>query len=316
MSESAPLNPVARQAIAWWARLASGVAGQDEHAACAAWLAQDPAHRAAWERLQAIGSDARRVPSGLAHAALDAPRSAGRRAALRAAFSVAGVSVALWAAYRHAPWQRLLADHSTGVGERRTLTVAQGLSLTLNSDSAVRLRLGEREQGVDLLRGEMLVRSAPPDGAPPLRIDTGYGILSAQRALFDLRRGADDARVGVYEGSVQVLREEGPIHIAAGERAAFAERGQPRRRASDRDRLAWVDGLIVAKEWRLDEFAAYLAEQRVGVIRVAPSVAALRLSGVFPLDDAERALKTLEDVLPIAVIRRSAYWLQVEPRSV
>ncbi|MBR8652518.1 DUF4880 domain-containing protein [Achromobacter sp. Marseille-Q0513] len=307
------LDATARQAIGWWARLASGVASPDEHAACAAWLAQDPAHRAAWDRLQAIGRDARRVPSGLAHAALDAPASPARRAVLRNALSVAGVGVALWAGYRHAPWQRLLADHSTGLGERRTLAAAPGLSLTLNGDSA--LRLDVQARSVELLRGELLVRLEPQDGAPPLRVDTGHGILSATRAVFDLRRGERNARVGVYEGSVQIAREGGAIHISAGERAAFAERGQVRRRASDPDRLAWADGLVVAKDWRLDEFAAYLAAQRVGVIRVAPEVADLRLSGVFPLDDAERALRTLEDTLPIIVIRRTAYWLQVAPRE-
>ena len=87
------------------------------------------------------------------------------------------------------------------------------------------------------------------------------------------------------------------------------------RHASDPDRLAWVDGLVVAKDWRLDYFAQYLARQRVGMIRVDPAVAALRLSGVFPLDDAERALKALEPALPIVVTRHTQYWLQVGPRE-
>ena len=64
-----------------------------------------------------------------------------------------------------------------------------------------------------------------------------------------------------------------------------------------------------------DLFADYLARQRVGVIRVAPAVAGLRLSGVFPLDDAERALRALEPALPIVVTRHTQYWLQVGPRA-
>ncbi|MNR00065.1 fec operon regulator FecR [compost metagenome] len=52
------------------------------------------------------------------------------------------------------------------------------------------------------------------------------------------------------------------------------------------------------------------------MIRVDPAVAELRLSGVFPLDDAERALRALEPALPIAVTRHTQYWLQVGPREI
>ena len=46
-----------------------------------------------------------------------------------------------------------------------------------------------------------------------------------------------------------------------------------------------------------------------------PAVGGLRLSGVFPLDDAERALRALEPALPIVVSRHTQYWLQVGPRA-
>ena len=55
-----PSEAVVREAIAWWARLQSGVADAGDREACHAWLARDPAHRMAWERLDRIGRDARR----------------------------------------------------------------------------------------------------------------------------------------------------------------------------------------------------------------------------------------------------------------
>ncbi|KGD97073.1 iron dicitrate transport regulator FecR [Achromobacter sp. RTa] len=291
------------------------MAGPDERQACEAWLAQDPAHRQAWERLQRIGRDARRVPSALAHSALAASPPEGRRAVLRGLLALSGVAVTGWAGYRHAPWQRLAADLSTGIGERRAVAVADGLHITLNSDSAVRLSLGREARGIDLLRGEMLVRTEARPGVAPLRVDTGYGELRADAARFDLRRTGDGARVGVYEGSVQLLRAGAMTLAAAGERLAFSDYGEISRLPSDPDRLAWIDGMVVAKDWRLDEFARYLARQRVGMIRVDPAVAGLRLSGVFPLDDAERALKALEPALPISVTRHTRYLLWVGPRE-
>ncbi|WP_409558452.1 FecR domain-containing protein [Achromobacter sp.] len=311
-----PSDSVVRQAIVWWAKLQSGVADLRDQESCSAWLAEDPAHRLAWDRLQAIGQDARRVPSALAHTALNAPASRGRRAALRGMLSIAGVAVTGWAGYRHAPWQRLVADFSTDVGERRSLALADGLRVTLNSDTAVRVNVSGNARNIDLLRGEMLVAAELRPGIEALRVDTGYGELRAERARFDLRRTALGSRVGVYEGSVALLRHGVLTHVNAGERLAYADDAETRRGASDPDRLAWVDGMVVAKEWRLDDFAEYLARQRVGVIRVDPAVASLRLSGVFPLDDAERALKALEPALPITVTRHTQYWLQVGPREI
>ncbi|ADP14988.1 FecR family protein 8 [Achromobacter xylosoxidans A8] len=308
-------DPVADQAIAWWVRLQSGMAGVGERQSCEAWLAQDPAHRQAWDRLQRISQDARRVPAALAHSALSAPRSNGRRAVLRGLLAIGGTAVTGWAGYRHAPWQRLAADLSTGVGERLAVAVADGLHITLNSDSAVRLHLQGDARGMDLLRGEVLVRTEMRPAMAALRVDTGHGELRAERARFDLRRTAEGARLGVYEGSVVLLRAGVATHAEAGERLEFSGHGEVGRRASDPDRLAWTDGLVVAKDWRLDYFAQYLARQRLGMIRVDPAVAGLRLSGVFPLDDAERALKALEPALPIRVTRHTQYWLQVGPRE-
>lgn len=311
-----PPDPVVRQAIAWWAKLQSGLADAHDRESCHAWLEADAAHRQAWDRLQAIGRDARRVPPALAHAALNAPRSPGRRTALRGLLAFTGLAATGWAGYRHTPWQRLAADLSTRVGERRTVALAEGLNITLNSDSAVRLHLTAQARGIDLLRGEMLVHTVARPGIGALRVDTGYGELHAEQARFDLRRTDEGSRLGVYEGSVALLRDGVWTHASAGERLAFADGGQIGRHASDPDRLAWVDGLVVAKDWRLDDFAEYLARQRVGVIRVDPAVADLRLSGVFPLDDAERALKALEPALPITVTRHTQYWLQVGPRQI
>jgi transmembrane sensor len=312
---AAPADPVVRQAIAWWARLQSGVDVAAEREACHAWLAQDPAHRQAWERLEAIGRDARRVPAALAHVALDGPASSGRRNVLRATLSLAGVGVAVWAGYHHTPWQRLAADLSTGVGERRSVALADGLSVTLNSDSALRLRLDGAARGIHLLRGEILVNAQSRPGAAALRVDTGYGVLVAEQARFDVRRTGNGARLGVYAGSVSLQRDGQAAQAEAGERLHYGDHDSIERHAADPDRLAWVDGLVVAKDWRLDYFAQYLARQRVGVIRVDPAVAGLRLSGVFPLDDAERALKALEPALPIVVTRHTQYWLQVGPRE-
>ncbi|AHC46022.1 putative signal transduction protein [Achromobacter xylosoxidans NBRC 15126 = ATCC 27061] len=168
---------------------------------------------------------------------------------------------------------------------------------------------------VRLLRGEILVLMRSSPLCRGLRVDTGYGTLRVENAHFDASRSHGGAQVGVYDGSVVLWRELESLRVDTGERLIYRERGEVERQRTDPDDLAWADGLVVAKDWRLDDFAEYLGRQRRGLIRVDPAVAGLRLSGVFPLDDAERALRALEPVLPVVVTRHTQFWLHVGPRG-
>ncbi|MCM2571157.1 DUF4880 domain-containing protein [Achromobacter xylosoxidans] len=89
-------DPVVREAIAWWVRLQSGVAVAHERETWRVWVERDPAHREAWERMESIGRDVRRIPAGLAHAALVDPCRPTRRAALRAVLAVASTCMTGW----------------------------------------------------------------------------------------------------------------------------------------------------------------------------------------------------------------------------
>lgn len=311
----APSLRVVNEAITWWATLQSGVASDADRASCQEWLARDLAHREAWERLGQIAADTRRVPSPLAHAALAETHPTTRRAVLRSLLGVAGFSALGWVGFHHTPWQRLLADQSTGVGERRQVSLGNGLELTLNSNSAVRIRMTPTIRAIDLLRGELLVNQVANTGLVPLQVDTGYGLLQVEHARFDAHRSQNGARVGVYAGSVRLVRDGAQTMGEEGEGLRFKASGLVQRYATDPDRLAWTDGMIVAKNWRLEAFVRHLQHYRHGVIQVDPAVADLKLSGVFPIDDAERALNALTRTLPIRVQRHTQYWLQVGPRA-
>jgi transmembrane sensor len=42
-------------------------------------------------------------------------------------------------------------------------------------------------------------------------------------------------------------------------------------------------------------------------------VAALRVSGVFPLADTDRALASLQQALPVRIHYATRYWVSVQP---
>ena len=52
---------------------------------------------------------------------------------------------------------------------------------------------------------------------------------------------------------------------------------------------------------------------RPGLITLAPEVAGLRLSGVFPLADTDRILQSLVQVLPVRIHVPVRYWVRIGP---
>ncbi|MFK3815647.1 hypothetical protein ACI2KG_03385 [Pseudomonas sp. NPDC089407] len=67
----------------------------------------------------------------------------------------------------------------------------------------------------------------------------------------------------------------------------------------------------MANEQRLDTLLAELGRYRSGWLRCDPAVAGLRVSGTFPVDDSDKALRAITSVLPVSIVRRTRYWVTV-----
>lgn len=77
---------------------------------------------------------------------------------------------------------------------------------------------------------------------------------------------------------------------------------------------AWSKGLLMADNMRLDAFVEQLSRYRPGLLRCSDEVAALRISGVYPLADTDAVLDALPHSLPLQVQRRSRYWVTLSAR--
>lgn len=155
-------------------------------------------------------------------------RQARRRALKLLAFSGAGLASGATGllAYAEAPWQRLLADASSGAGERRALLLDDGTRLVLNADTAVRTRMDALARTVTLMRGEILVETGADAGLAARRefwVDTPAGRLQALGTRFVVRLAGERARVSVLEGSVALHPADAPamrVVALAGDTAA------------------------------------------------------------------------------------------------
>lgn len=322
----APIPPaVARRAVAWWIDLQSDDADDALRRRWQRWLARDEMHRRAWARLEAVGARLNgRVHEGLSgvpgasalvQVAL-AEAAPSRRRALGAALLAVLAGGAAWELHDDPAVQARLADLGTGVGDRRRLVLADGTRLALNSGSAVDLRYGATERRLVLRRGEILVETAADPARRPFVVQTGAGELRPLGTRFRVRDRGDEFELAVHEGAVEVRPATGTAQVlTAGEQARFDAAGVGPRQAADADAAAWVDGMLVASGLRLDEFLAELGRHRRGRLDCAPEVAALRVSGSYPLADVERVLATLPAVLPVTAVWRTRWWLTLHANT-
>ncbi|VVE55836.1 hypothetical protein PIN31009_05002 [Pandoraea iniqua] len=316
---------IAQQAVEWWVTLHGGDATETLRAACARWREAHPDHERAWRHIESANHRMRHVSDTLgaavAQAALRAPRSRARRTAIKAIAGALFVGGGAWLATDPRAVQRLRADASTGVGERRTLRLADGTTLVLNTRSAVRLSMDGSTRRIALVDGEVMVTTGKDAGHVPPRplvVTTAQATLQPLGTRFAVRQDDAGGRVQVYEGAVRVM-PLGVSHVErivqAGEQAQFTARAiEPLTALEDGDG-AWTDGMLVAVDMRLDTFLAELSRYRRGYLRCDPAVAALRVSGTYPLGDVDAILAVLPHALPVTVASVTRYWVSVGPRG-
>ncbi|WP_370600615.1 FecR domain-containing protein [Pseudomonas nitroreducens] len=315
----APDPRVVKQAIQWTLRL-NGNPAPELLSACQHWRQANPEHETAWLRVQALNSELaagyQAVP-GARMALENTTQRLQRRQALTLLSSLAIGASALWLAREVAPWQRWMADYSTATGERKRFTLADGSVLQLNTDSAVNVHFDSHQRLLLLERGEMLLSTAK-DSARPLRVSSRDGLFEALGTRFVLRQDERSTRLSVADGSVAIaprvrgqataIAKAGQTYEINGDSALLAER-------SNMDSGAWAEGLIVTRDMRLADFLAEIGRYRHGHLHCDASVADLRLSGVFRLDDTDQLLALLPQTLPVRVEKRTDWWVTVSARS-
>ncbi|MDG9929373.1 MULTISPECIES: FecR domain-containing protein [unclassified Pseudomonas] len=304
---------VVEQAIAWRVRLASGTCADEEISACLDWRRRHTDHELAWQRLDGLGERFARLPTALGHAALDEPgHDPLRRRALKALGLLIAVGGAGALAVRGEVVQPLFANLRTGTGERRSLLLPDGGRLHLNAGSAVDIDYGPAHRLIRLYQGEILLETAADERQRPFLVDTRQGTLRALGTRFRVHDQGASCQVAVYAGAVEVIPRQGVARVLqAGTQARFDPSAVQAGERADEDRSRWVDGVLVAREMRLDAVVAELERQRPGVLRCDPAVAGLRISGVFPLDDTDRALTAIGQTLPVRVVYRTRYWVSL-----
>ncbi len=316
-------NAVADAAAMWLTQLMSGEMGAQDRQRWMAWRAERPEHERAWQHIESARSRMSALNGALASRALTAAgdvRKARRRMIVGPLLLLGGAGAG-WRLLRSEAAQQLAADLRTPAGEQRRVTLEDGSRIMLNTDTAVDVVFDPSRRVLRLVAGEVLIETShqsPDSGRPdhrPFIVQTREGAIRALGTRFIVRQHDGSTSVAVLESAVEVTPAASgeASRVQAGERLVFTGGATGRREPLDPQADAWTRGQLIAADARLGDFIAELGRFRRGVLRCDPAVADLRFSGVFPVHDTDRILAMLPNSLPVAVRRRTAYWVTVGP---
>lgn len=312
-----PDEAVIDEAAQWLALLQSGEAGMAERAAFEAWRGADPRHQQVIEQMGGglnllRNPSLRSVPrSSLLHS-LNAPSS--RRRFISGSLSVLGVALLAGLLGRRYGWLPEAGELSTGTGERRDFTLADGSALTLNARSRVVPLFNVQQRLLALRSGELLVDVAK-ELARPFVVETEHGRMHALGTKFLVQYSEEATRLVMLHSQVEVITAGGARQVVqAGESLLFDGAGVLSLARSNGQESAWMQGRLEVRDQPLHEVIDSLRRYRRGILHLSPEVADLRLSGLYPLDDSDRTLQLLEHSLPIRVTWHNPYWVSIDAR--
>jgi transmembrane sensor len=298
------------RAAVWIARREREEWNGEDIAAFDAWLAESVAHRVAYWRLNAAWSRTRRL------AALRSPennKSAEAVLRVRRIFARVAAGVVMIAALSAGLAFLLLKPHTqtfaTTLGGQRTVRLADGSQIELNTDTVLRLAMDAHSRTVWLDKGEayFLVRH---DASRPFTVISDNRSVTDLGTSFTVRRDAAALKIVVVQGRVlfdmaeptrsPTLLVEGDIAIATASSLSVTKRTM--RQLTDD--TAWRRGVLIFDRVTLGDAAAeFNRYNREKLMIMDEKVAQRTIGATFPIHDVEQFVDVTQDVLGLHAVK-------------
>lgn len=311
--EGTPAQAQVDQAIDWLVKLRFGRPGPCTEQQFQQWLTSHPHNPVAWQRVSLLGDELAGLPKDLSRRTLESSQQQriSRRSHLKLlALLAVGGSLGL-AAREPQGLPELLADSSTATGERRQLQGSDGSRIQLNTASAIDLHYSAEQRRLELVRGEVSLESNADDNRP-FFMQTRVGPLATLDGQLLLRENSQGLLLAVRRGEVTLFPASAAARqVLAGETLQVSVNGSFQAVTLHSDPWGWTDGVLSVQQMPLGEFVSELARYRPGLLRCAPEVANLKVSGTYQLADTEEILHLLSHSLPVRVEYRTRYWVSI-----
>lgn len=282
------------RAVAWFLEVQARPDDLSLRAEAEAWRSAAPAHAKAYERAErawrltgAVG------PRGALHKPAGWERAWGRPPA-RVAAGLAATVVALTLGPNL--WLAVRTTDATGVGQVRTVQLADGGTAALGADSAITVDYSSAERRVDVLKGEVFFTVGHDPKGRPFKVRAAGLSMTDVGTAFDVSVGRHESTVAVASGRVAVRRRGEPIvaSLGAGERLSLSADAVSQSRISPERVGSWRSGRKVVEDETVGEAAEALGRYRGGLILILDGrLRARRVSGLYELGNPATALAAL-----------------------
>lgn len=214
------------------------------------------------------------------------------------------------------------SGYRTPVGGLESVPMADGSTVTLNTDTALTLAVTQRERRVTLEHGEAFFEVAK-DPTRPFVVQAGRHSVIAVGTQFAVRRDGADTQVVVTEGTVRLegadaqqsagsasvrMSRSGTELLPAGTVAHAGDAGvlvQKETPSEAEEHLSWRQGVLVFHDATLADAVAEFNRYNVRQVVIDdPSVAAFKVAGDFRATNVDAFVRLLERGYPLKVEQR------------
>jgi transmembrane sensor len=324
---------IQQQAREWLIRMdGDAPLSAEEYAALRKWASRSPAHQAELQRI-AIFWNRANILTELAvplkrRAAAASIRSGWTPFGFRlrslgaAAVVCVAVGVAVWWLK---PGVTTNGIYATAIGRQQTLSLEDGSTVQVNTDSQVEINYEEHLRKVRLLRGEAFFTVAP-NSRRPFEVFAASGVVKAVGTAFAVSLQGSNVSVTVAKGRVDVGADEAGVAFAngvtvrdlplarphaslkAGQTATFSDGTAVNTHEISAPeltrRLSWHEGYLVYSGQPLDEVVAEVNRYSAITLEIAdPKLRTLSIGGRFRVGDLEAVCDVLQSNFGIRVDR-------------
>ena len=228
------------------------------------------------------------------------------------------------------------AFYQTAVGEQKTLQLADGTVVLLNTNTQLNVDYNRQRRAVYLIQGEAHFDVAH-NPEVPFEVFAGKGKVRAIGTAFTVYLKSDDVEVVVTEGVVEILSTQAPPipiagnavkstlssanNITAGNVATYdrhtAEHVMQVALGSDADKLSWHKGMLVFRNEPLEKVIAEVNRYTsIKIVIPSQEVRAIKVGGFFKVTDINSVFEALEkgfDIRAEVISEELVYLVRTKP---
>lgn len=319
-----------REACAWIAKLHGAELSPQERIRLQRWLRQSAQHSAElrrmarrWEELNVLTELAVPVETPGLWQLLKGASGLNpfRHIAVFGAFAAAAVlvfAVVLWPQLNTAGGAPSASAYATAIGEQRLVTLSDGSTILMNTDSQVSVDYTRDYRTVHLIRGEAHF-DVSPQPHRPFRVFAGRGLVRAVGTAFSVYLKEDTVEVTVTKGQVEIdaiqsaagsaapapAQKQKLAVISAGQSAIFDQVVKSVEMVKLEEiphKLSWHEGLVKFAGAPLEEVVEEISRYTpVSIEILDPELKSLRIGGFFRVGETNKMFEALEASFGVSV---------------